>query len=243
MKTMRISIAGLMGFVLVVALGFGGLKGANEYWASGCFTLMVTGLVVAILNAALGRGKDRAYWLGFAVAGGIYLAVAFGTGEWSRSAYPSLLPQLAFNRLEPLIHPNANFGSLATITVNSAPNVINYTTIAAPLAAAVGSTTSTTVDVIVDQPVSMPPTPPTPVATPLVGLPPAIFSPTATYSSLTPFITWPPSDMTRTYYSQVSHSLTALLAGMLGGLYAAWLVARRERRQAELADEVTPSSP
>jgi hypothetical protein len=49
--------------------------------------------------------------------------------------------------------------------------------------------------------------------------------------------------MVRVHFSQVAHSLTALLIGMLGGSYSLWLFARRERREAEPVAEVSPSSP
>ena len=78
MGKMRFSIAGLMGFVLVAALGFGGLKGADETWASGCYTLIVAALILAVLTAIQTLLRNRAYWAGYAIAGGVYIGVVLG---------------------------------------------------------------------------------------------------------------------------------------------------------------------
>ena len=105
MRRIRFSIGGLMGFVVVAALGIGGLKASNEFWASASFTLIIVGLVLAIFHAMQGRGKDRAYWVGFAIAGWTYFAVAFGSVGPFRVTCPPLLVELLFDRLEPVFHP------------------------------------------------------------------------------------------------------------------------------------------
>ena len=91
MKRMRFSIAGLMGFVLIFALGFAGLKAADETWASICFTLVVVALILAILTAVQSRGKARAYWVGFAVAGSAYAGLVFG-GDRAVPSVPAPAP-------------------------------------------------------------------------------------------------------------------------------------------------------
>ncbi len=232
MKWMRFSIAGLMGFVLIAALGFGGLKAANEYWASGCFTLMVVALVVAILNAVQGRGKDRAYWAGFAISGWIYYGIVFAWAANPGRSYP-FLPVMVFEKLEPLFHPElSNFSvsssSGAFYTIGTTTFTPTPMPIAPPAPLKIAISSSPTVSTGVPTPILTPPTPPIALAAP-----PA--RPVA--------LTMPPTDMTWLHYSRVAHSLTALLVGMLGGTYSAWQFARRERREAEAAPEVSPSSP
>jgi hypothetical protein len=73
----RFSIAGLMAAVLLLALGFAGLRAATALWASALFTLTVTVLAAAVLGAAVGRGRPRVACLGFAVFCGTYLLTTF----------------------------------------------------------------------------------------------------------------------------------------------------------------------
>jgi len=214
MKRMRFSIAGLMGFVVVFALGFAALKAADETWSSVCYTLVLTAMIVAILNAVQSRGKARAYWVGFAVAGSAYAGLVFGTIGPFRVTPPRLLTESLFDRLEAAINPNTVYFALGRTTITPMPPVSVATPPMSP-----GPV-----------PVATPPAPVAPVkpATPptaVVTLPTPLFMPTAI--------------MPRVYFMQIAHSLTALLLGLLGGIYSAWLFGRRERREAG----VSPSSP
>ena len=105
MKRTRFSIAGLMGFVVIVALGFGGLKEATPMWASACFTVAFVGLIAGSLIAFQARGRSRAFWTGFAVSGWIYFASMFAIGSPPRVNAPPLLIELLLDRMEPMIHP------------------------------------------------------------------------------------------------------------------------------------------
>jgi hypothetical protein len=73
----RFSIAGVMGAVLVFAVGFAGLSAASALWASAVFTLTVTLLAGAIVGAVACRGPSRIAWLGFGVFGWTYLLATF----------------------------------------------------------------------------------------------------------------------------------------------------------------------
>jgi hypothetical protein len=74
----RLSIAGLMGVVLVASLGLTAFRSATEEWAGA--TTLVTGgvLVLGVVGAACRRGAERAWWLGFALFGWGYLFLIFG---------------------------------------------------------------------------------------------------------------------------------------------------------------------
>ncbi len=229
MKRMRFSIAGLMGFVLVAALGFGGLKGADETWASGCYTLIVAALILAVLTALQSRERNRAYWAGFAIAGWVYFGVVFGTFGPFRVIPPQLLTELLFDRLEAMMHPNDSItlGAFTTVTATVSPP--------SPVAIS-GTLTGSTSN-------PAPPALPVPVPPPALPAPPV--PPTIAFASTASprWMMMPPTNMSRIHFSQVAHSLMVLVVGMLGGFYSAWLWARRERREADLVAEVSPSSP
>ncbi len=73
----RFSIAGLMVAVLLLAVGFAGLRTATALWASAVFTLTVTLLATALLGAAASRGRLRMACLGFSIFGWVYLLTTF----------------------------------------------------------------------------------------------------------------------------------------------------------------------
>ena len=73
----RFSIAGVMVVVLLLAVGFAGLRTASAIWASAVFTLTVTLLAGAMLGAVACRGPSRIAWLGFGVFGWTYLLATF----------------------------------------------------------------------------------------------------------------------------------------------------------------------
>jgi hypothetical protein len=86
----RFSIFGLMGFVLASGVGFAALRDANEAWASlmGLVTLALLG--VAALGVVHGRGRGRAWWLGFLLFGGGYHCLA--AGPWVADQVRPTLP-------------------------------------------------------------------------------------------------------------------------------------------------------
>jgi hypothetical protein len=73
----RFSIAGLMAAVLLLAVGFAGLRTASPLWASGIFTMTVTVFAGAIVGAAACQGPSRFAWLGFGIFGWAYLLATF----------------------------------------------------------------------------------------------------------------------------------------------------------------------
>jgi hypothetical protein len=72
----RFSIRTLMAFVLVSAVGLAAIRNANERWAGVMMMLAMALFGVAALRAILLRGRERAWWLGFAVLGVTYLFVS-----------------------------------------------------------------------------------------------------------------------------------------------------------------------
>ena len=86
MHTFRFRVAGLMGAVLVIALGLAALRDASETWAGMTFLLTCGVLCLAIVGIVCGGIAQRPWWLGFALFGWGYLALAF----WSARDMPMM---------------------------------------------------------------------------------------------------------------------------------------------------------
>jgi hypothetical protein len=90
LRRIRFTIARLMGVVLIMALGLAALRTPTEAGA-GVMLLFTCGLVMVSLVGAVCRAPaERAWWLGFALFGFGYLAMA----HWT-SAFDQPLPTIA----------------------------------------------------------------------------------------------------------------------------------------------------
>jgi hypothetical protein len=79
MRLIRASIAGLMGAVLIAALGLTALRSASDTW-SGATLLATCGVLgLAVVGTVCRDAAERAWWLGFTVFGWGYLAMAFSS--------------------------------------------------------------------------------------------------------------------------------------------------------------------
>ena len=76
MRNLRFNIASLLVVVLVLGVGFAALRESDETWDSALFTLALCVLFVSILLAVHHNEARRAFWLGFAVFGWIYLGLS-----------------------------------------------------------------------------------------------------------------------------------------------------------------------
>jgi hypothetical protein len=103
-RSSRLTIAGLMGAVLVASLGLTALRSGSETWA-GVVSLLACGvLALAVVGVACGSDAERAWWLGFAVWGYGYTYLAF----WS---YENDLPTLPTEALLRVLSATASVGS------------------------------------------------------------------------------------------------------------------------------------
>lgn len=85
LRKMRFTIARLMGVVLVMGLGSVALRFSSETWA-GVMLLVTCGvLLLAFVGAACRGTRERAWWLGFALFGSGYLAMAHWTSGFNRT--------------------------------------------------------------------------------------------------------------------------------------------------------------
>ncbi len=105
MKTRhRPTIAGLMAGVLFCGVGIAALRGASPLWDSAVLSLTLAVLGLAILGALFLRGESRAFWGGFAIFGGGYLALT--SGPWfAENVGPRLVTTEALGFLHDTLHP------------------------------------------------------------------------------------------------------------------------------------------
>jgi len=87
-RTIRFSIAGLMGAVVVAAIGLAALRDASETWAGVMLLSTCAVLALGIVGVVCRAEGERAWWLGFSLFGWGYLALAFWT--WHHDGWPRL---------------------------------------------------------------------------------------------------------------------------------------------------------
>ncbi len=164
MRRTRFSIGGLMGFVLIAALGFGGLKNANLVWASSCYTLAFASLVALVLAAIQTRGRKRAFSVGYSVVGWLYFVLVFIMPSPSTSMFeaPPFLTSVLIEQAQALFNPDMN---------NVNPTMAGMI---------IGPTTATTV-------MPVPPPAPPPLAVPSTP------APTQLAAAPTPPVVMPPA--------------------------------------------------
>jgi hypothetical protein len=75
MRWLRFSIAGLMGIIVLVAIATAALRYASETVAAAVSLMTYIVLALAIVGAVCRRGAARAWWVGFASLGWMYLGL------------------------------------------------------------------------------------------------------------------------------------------------------------------------
>jgi len=94
MSRPHFSLGTLLLAVLSAGVAFAALKSPSDTWASALFTLAVAVLLVATLGAVHRRERGRAYWLGFALFGWVYLILSLVPEPAPRLATTGLLDAL-----------------------------------------------------------------------------------------------------------------------------------------------------
>jgi hypothetical protein len=97
MRRLQFSIQTLLAVVLFVCLSCAALRARTELWDSGLFAGMLGSLLVATLLAAHRVGRKRAFWIGFALFGWVYLGLSLVPPIESRLPTTKLLAQLDSN--------------------------------------------------------------------------------------------------------------------------------------------------
>jgi hypothetical protein len=76
MHRIRFNIGNLLTIIFVLGVGFAGLRESNELWDGGVFTVTLGVLLISILLAVHRTESRRAFWIGFALFGGVYLGLS-----------------------------------------------------------------------------------------------------------------------------------------------------------------------
>jgi hypothetical protein len=76
MRRIRFTIGGLLAAVLFAAVSIAALRESTDLWDSGVFTAVLFLLLAALLLAVHRTGRQRAFWLGFALFGWAYLGAS-----------------------------------------------------------------------------------------------------------------------------------------------------------------------
>jgi hypothetical protein len=101
MRRLRYNIAGALGAILFVAVGFAALREADELWGTWLFSLTLGLLLFAVLLVAHRTGDRREFWIGFAL---------FGWGYLSFSLIPSIEARLIVTKALSYLHQSRIFG-------------------------------------------------------------------------------------------------------------------------------------
>ena len=84
MRYIRFNIASLLVTILIIGFGFAALRESNDLWDGRVMTLTLSVLLTSILFAVHRKESRRAFWLGFALFGWIYLGLALVPSMESR---------------------------------------------------------------------------------------------------------------------------------------------------------------
>jgi FG-GAP-like repeat len=76
MRRFRFHLGTLVILVLLLGVGFAALRESNDAWESSIFSITLGVLLISILLAVHRSEKRRAFWLGFALFGSIYLGLS-----------------------------------------------------------------------------------------------------------------------------------------------------------------------
>jgi hypothetical protein len=84
MRAPRYNIASMLGAISFVGVGFAALREATDQWDSGLFSLTVGVLLNAALLAVHRTKAGRAFWIGFALFGWVYVSLSLISSTESR---------------------------------------------------------------------------------------------------------------------------------------------------------------
>ena len=85
----RFSVRALMAVIVGCAVGIAALRNANDWWAGTMLQVALTAVGIAVLGAIFVRGREQAWWLGFALFGGGYLVLA--VSPWLINTFQPIL--------------------------------------------------------------------------------------------------------------------------------------------------------
>ncbi len=100
MRRFRFHLGSLVTLVLVLGVGLAALRESNTIWDSGIFSAAAGVLLIAVLLATHRTEKKRAFWIGFALFGWVYMGLSLVPSVESRlitsrglACLPSKIPR------------------------------------------------------------------------------------------------------------------------------------------------------
>jgi hypothetical protein len=100
------SIASGLAITGIVGVALAALRDPSYLWANVTFSITLTVLVLAVINALYGRGARRAHWLGFALCGWSYFMICSVPGLRD-SLCPRPVTEVILDLLYPHVAPLA----------------------------------------------------------------------------------------------------------------------------------------
>jgi hypothetical protein len=122
MKLPRFSIGSILAVIAILAVALAALRTPSYFWANVTSSLALAAIVVAIINVVYGRGAGRAFWLGFALCGGIYFGICSIPGL-RESICPRLVTEVALDLLYPHLSPPGGTPAVTWTTAFVMPSV------------------------------------------------------------------------------------------------------------------------
>lgn len=80
MRRYSFSIRGLMAFIVILALGLVALRTPSRIWMNAWYSIAIGSVTFAVPAAFATVDERRAFWIGFAITGGVYFL--FTLGPW-----------------------------------------------------------------------------------------------------------------------------------------------------------------
>ena len=105
MRLPRFSISSVLALIAIVAVALAALRSPSYLWANVTFSLALGALVVGLVNVIYGRNAGRAYWVGFSLCGGVYLAISSVPGPRD-VVCPRLATEVILDFLYPHLSPS-----------------------------------------------------------------------------------------------------------------------------------------
>jgi hypothetical protein len=239
-RATRFSIGNLLAVIAILGVALAAMRNPSYLWANATFTVALAAIVAAVVNVVVGRGARRAYWLGFALFGGTYLAIC-SIPLLRDTVCPHLVTEAVFDMIYPFTGPDAGsrpysapvtftrtFNN-ANVTFNATPGAVNVAPSLIPAPPPVAPNVNPALSPFQSTYVMGPPTY-------VVNAPVSV--------ATSPWAAWTAPDrsigvgyqigsinlVSSEAFRQIGHSLSALLAATLGGLFA------RNRYQAYTRD-------
>jgi hypothetical protein len=99
-SSFRLPVWGLMALVSICGIGLAALRYPSRLVANALFTTLIALLTVALLGVLCTRDRQRAYWTGFALCGGMYALLSLA--PWfDDQVGPHLITTAVFDILSP----------------------------------------------------------------------------------------------------------------------------------------------